>query len=119
MAHVELVGSEYNPQAKADKDTAEDAPKKAKGVGERLKRAARGLNMSLKTFAFYEAVKSKQFTQEEIDAWLKTKGYQKTKRSAPAREHAGLNWKRFGRKKGKGGSSGDGDKGGKKGKGGK
>jgi large subunit ribosomal protein L17 len=42
VAQVELVGSEYNPQAaKADKDEGdEDAPKKAKGVGERLKRAA-------------------------------------------------------------------------------
>jgi large subunit ribosomal protein L17 len=39
VAHVELVGSEYNPQVKTDKD-AEEAPKKAKGVGERLKRAA-------------------------------------------------------------------------------
>jgi large subunit ribosomal protein L17 len=40
VAHVELVGSEYNPQAKTDKGAAEEAPKKAKGVGERLKRAA-------------------------------------------------------------------------------
>ena len=40
VAHVELVGSEYNPAAKTDKDAAEEAPKKAKGVGERLKRAA-------------------------------------------------------------------------------
>jgi large subunit ribosomal protein L17 len=40
VAHVELVGSEYNPAAKVDKDEAEGAPKKAKGVGERIKRAA-------------------------------------------------------------------------------
>jgi len=42
VAHVELVGSEYNPQAaKAEKEEGgEDAPKKTKGVGERLKRAA-------------------------------------------------------------------------------
>jgi large subunit ribosomal protein L17 len=40
VAHVELVGSEYNPAAKKEKDDAEDAPKKAKGVGERIKRAA-------------------------------------------------------------------------------
>jgi large subunit ribosomal protein L17 len=40
VAHVELVGSEYNPVAKTDKDESEDAPKKAKGVGERIKRAA-------------------------------------------------------------------------------
>ena len=42
VAQVELVGSEYNPQlAKAEKGEDDDeAPKKAKGVGERLKRAA-------------------------------------------------------------------------------
>jgi large subunit ribosomal protein L17 len=42
VAQIELVGSEYNPQAAvADKDEAEkEAPKKAKGVGERLKQAA-------------------------------------------------------------------------------
>jgi large subunit ribosomal protein L17 len=40
VAHVELVGSEYNPAAKTEKGQTEDAPKKAKGVGERLKRAA-------------------------------------------------------------------------------
>jgi large subunit ribosomal protein L17 len=42
VAQVELVGSEYNPQAaKGDKEEGdEDSPKKAKGVGERLKRAA-------------------------------------------------------------------------------
>ena len=38
MAHVELVGSEYNPKA-AEKDEAKEAPKK-KGVGDRLKQAA-------------------------------------------------------------------------------
>ena len=42
VAQVELVGSEYNPQAaKAEKGEGEGAePKKAKGVGERIKRAA-------------------------------------------------------------------------------
>jgi large subunit ribosomal protein L17 len=40
VAHVELVGSEYNPAAKTEKDEADEAPKKAKGVGERIKRAA-------------------------------------------------------------------------------
>jgi large subunit ribosomal protein L17 len=41
VAQVELVGSEYNPAAKTEKETAEaEAPKKAKGVGERIKRAA-------------------------------------------------------------------------------
>jgi large subunit ribosomal protein L17 len=41
VAHVELVGSEYNPQAHAEKEEGDkDAPKKAKGVGERIKQAA-------------------------------------------------------------------------------
>ena len=40
VAHVELVGSEYNPNAAAAKDESKEAPKKAKGVGERLKQAA-------------------------------------------------------------------------------
>jgi large subunit ribosomal protein L17 len=40
VAHVELVGSEYNPAAKPEKEDSEEAPKKAKGVGERIKRAA-------------------------------------------------------------------------------
>ena len=40
VAHVELVGSEYDPAVKTDKDATEDAPKKAKTVGERLKSAA-------------------------------------------------------------------------------
>ena len=40
VAQVELVGSEYNPQAKTEKEGEGESPKKAKGVGERLKRAA-------------------------------------------------------------------------------
>ena len=40
VAHVELVGSEYNPNEAAEKDESKEAPKKAKGVGERLKQAA-------------------------------------------------------------------------------
>jgi large subunit ribosomal protein L17 len=39
VAHVELVGSEYNPNQAAEKDEKE-APKKAKGVGDRIKQAA-------------------------------------------------------------------------------
>jgi large subunit ribosomal protein L17 len=39
IAHVELVGSEYNPAA-AEAEAEKDAPKKTKGVGERLKQAA-------------------------------------------------------------------------------
>jgi large subunit ribosomal protein L17 len=39
VAHVELVGSEYNPKV-AEKDEDKEAPKKSKGVGERLKQAA-------------------------------------------------------------------------------
>ena len=40
VAHVELVGSEYNPNEAAEKDESKEAPKKTKGVGERLKQAA-------------------------------------------------------------------------------
>ena len=41
VAQVELVGSEYNPASKVEKEAGEaEAPKKAKGVGERIKRAA-------------------------------------------------------------------------------
>jgi large subunit ribosomal protein L17 len=43
VAQIELVGSEYNPAVKEEKGEGEaegDSPKKAKGVGERLKRAA-------------------------------------------------------------------------------
>jgi large subunit ribosomal protein L17 len=40
VAHVELVGSEYNPAARTEKEEGEEAPKKTKGVGERIKRAA-------------------------------------------------------------------------------
>src|ERR671923_2030263 len=41
VAHVELVGSEYNPAEKVEKEEGEaEAPKKAKGVGERIKQAA-------------------------------------------------------------------------------
>src|SRR5687767_987282 len=41
VAHVELVGSEYNPnQASETEEGDKEAPKKTKGVGERLKQAA-------------------------------------------------------------------------------
>jgi large subunit ribosomal protein L17 len=41
VAHVELVGSEFNPQTAAEKEEGDkEAPKKTKGVGERLKQAA-------------------------------------------------------------------------------
>jgi large subunit ribosomal protein L17 len=40
VAHVELVGSEYNPAVEAPTEDEKEAPKKAKGVGERLKQAA-------------------------------------------------------------------------------
>jgi large subunit ribosomal protein L17 len=39
-ALVELVGSEYVASAPAETDGAEDAPKKQKGVGERIRQAA-------------------------------------------------------------------------------
>jgi hypothetical protein len=40
VAQVELVGSEYDPSAKVEKEEGEEAPKKSKGVGERIKQAA-------------------------------------------------------------------------------
>src|SRR5215467_255191 len=41
VAHVELVGSEFNPRAKAEADAAGEAAKpKSKGVGGRLRAAA-------------------------------------------------------------------------------
>jgi large subunit ribosomal protein L17 len=41
VAQVELVGSEYNPQTDEKEEGADkDAPKKTKGVGDRLKQAA-------------------------------------------------------------------------------
>ena len=41
VAHVELVGSEYNPATATETEEGEkEAPKKSKGVGERLKQAA-------------------------------------------------------------------------------
>jgi large subunit ribosomal protein L17 len=41
VAHVELVGSEYNPKLATEREgTDEEAPKKTKGVGERIKQAA-------------------------------------------------------------------------------
>jgi large subunit ribosomal protein L17 len=42
IAQVELIGSEYNPRAKADTDAASEKPK-AKGVGGRLRAAAERL----------------------------------------------------------------------------
>jgi large subunit ribosomal protein L17 len=43
VAQVELVGSEWTPKTAAEGDESKDAPKKTKGVGERLKQAARNL----------------------------------------------------------------------------
>jgi large subunit ribosomal protein L17 len=44
VAHVELVGSEYDPN-KAEAE-AKDAPKKTKGVGDRIKQAAQRMRAS-------------------------------------------------------------------------
>jgi large subunit ribosomal protein L17 len=46
VAHVELIGSEYNPKAQTEKDESKEAPKKAKGVGDRLKQAAQRMRSS-------------------------------------------------------------------------
>ena len=43
VAQIELVGSEYNPNAEAEKAAAEAAKPKAKGVGGRLRAAAERL----------------------------------------------------------------------------
>jgi large subunit ribosomal protein L17 len=43
IAQVELVGSEFNPRAKAEAEAAEGAKPKAKGVGGRLRAAAERL----------------------------------------------------------------------------
>ena len=40
VAHVELVGSEYNPAAATADEGDKEAPKKTKGVGERIKQVA-------------------------------------------------------------------------------
>jgi large subunit ribosomal protein L17 len=41
VAHVELVGSEYDPKLETEEKPAEDdAPKKTKGLGERLRQTA-------------------------------------------------------------------------------
>ena len=40
VAQMELVGSEYNPKAHDAEGEHKEAPKKAKGVGDRLKQAA-------------------------------------------------------------------------------
>jgi large subunit ribosomal protein L17 len=40
VAQVELVGSEYNPAAESPAESEGEAPKKTKGVGERLRQAA-------------------------------------------------------------------------------
>jgi large subunit ribosomal protein L17 len=46
VAQVELVGSEYKPKSEAEKDAAKEAPKKAKGVGDRLRQAAQRMRAS-------------------------------------------------------------------------
>ena len=46
VAHVELVGSEYNPSDAAEKDESKEAPKKTKGVGDRIKQAAQRMRTS-------------------------------------------------------------------------
>jgi large subunit ribosomal protein L17 len=43
MAQVELVGSEFDPKAKADTEASAEAKPKAKGVGGRLRAAAERL----------------------------------------------------------------------------
>jgi large subunit ribosomal protein L17 len=40
VAQIELVGSEYNPAAEAPAEGEKEAPKKTKGIGERLRQTA-------------------------------------------------------------------------------
>jgi hypothetical protein len=40
VAQIELVGSEYNPAAEAPEEGEKEAPKKSKGLGERLRQTA-------------------------------------------------------------------------------
>ena len=40
VAHVELVGSEFNPAVETEAEGDKEAPKKTKGMGERLRQAA-------------------------------------------------------------------------------
>ena len=51
IAQVELVGSEFDPRAKAEADTQEAAKPKAKGVGGRLRAAAERLRGGKKSEA--------------------------------------------------------------------
>jgi large subunit ribosomal protein L17 len=51
IAQVELVGSEFDPRAKAEKGTQEEAKPKAKGVGGRLRAAAERLRGAKKAEA--------------------------------------------------------------------
>jgi large subunit ribosomal protein L17 len=46
VAQIELVGSEYNPAAAAPKEGEEEAPKKTKGVRERLRQTAQRMRGS-------------------------------------------------------------------------
>lgn len=48
VAHMELVGSEYNPKAAEEKAAEKDAKTKTKGVGDRLKAAAQRMRSSKK-----------------------------------------------------------------------
>jgi large subunit ribosomal protein L17 len=54
VAQVELVGSEFNPRAKAESDAAAEGTKKTRGVGGRLRAAAERLR-GKKTEAGVEA----------------------------------------------------------------
>jgi large subunit ribosomal protein L17 len=51
VAQIELIGSEWVPTANEEPDSEGEAPKKTKGVGERLRQAARRLRGSGKADA--------------------------------------------------------------------
>jgi large subunit ribosomal protein L17 len=48
VAQVELVGSEYNPKAAEPAEGEKEAPKKSKGLGERLKQTAQRMRAGKK-----------------------------------------------------------------------
>src|SRR5262245_43229565 len=48
VAHVELIGSEYNPKSAEERKAEKEAGPKTRSVGDRLRSAARGLRGSAK-----------------------------------------------------------------------
>jgi large subunit ribosomal protein L17 len=81
IAHVELIGSEFNPRAKAEKEAASkgSAPK-AKGVGERLRAAADRLRGRKED----AGVRAKEAPEESSDEPLEGEAVEGTEKVAKA-----------------------------------